>query len=65
MAGDPPASSNVWGYLAFQRALEEAKSSDVVKSDLDVEVFLRGFLAAWDLMAQAVEEGRRWPPADW
>ena len=65
MAGDPPASSNVWGYLAFQKALEEAKSNGVVQHDLDVEVFLHGFLAAWDLMARAVEEGRRWPPEDW
>lgn len=65
MAGDPPASSNVWGYLAFLRALEEAKSSGVVKTDFDVEVFLRGFLAAWDQMALAVEQGRRWPPNDW
>ena len=65
MAGDPPASSNVWGYLAFQKALEEAKSNGVVKHDLDVEVFLHGFLAAWDLMAQAVEQGRGWPPDDW
>jgi ribonuclease HI len=65
MAGDPPASSNVWGYLAFQEALEEAKTSGLVNTESDVELFLQGFLAAWERMERAVQLGRRWPPIDW
>ena len=65
MAGDPPASSNVWGYLAFQEALEEARSIGIVKDESDVELYLQGFLAAWNAMARAVEQGLGWPPVDW
>lgn len=65
MPGETPASSNIWAYLAFQEALDEARSAGVVRSDPDVEMFLRGFLAAWDRMARAVDEGRGWPPTDW
>jgi hypothetical protein len=65
MAEDPAAPSNVWGYLAFTDALEEARSSGLVADASDLELFRRGFLAAWDRMARAVEQGRSWPPVDW
>lgn len=64
MAGYPPPSSNLWGYVAFQEALEGARERGVVADDAQEEVFQSGFLAAWDRMERAVEEGHGWPPVD-